>query len=88
MHSCVCWCSETDLDEVLQTTAVFSNVSKGIMAKEKQLQTAFKTTDEEKICLEILAKGELQVPASVGIASLFETCGLPSGVRKGTKAGV
>lgn len=53
--------SETDLDEVLQTTAVFSNVSKGIIAKEKQLEKAFGTTDEKKICLEILAKGDLQV---------------------------
>ena len=35
------------------------------MAKEKQLQTVFGTTDEEKICLEILAKGELQVLASM-----------------------
>lgn len=52
---------ETDLDEVLQTTAVFNNVSKGIMAKEKQLQDAFGTTDEKTICLDILDKGELQV---------------------------
>lgn len=53
--------SEKDLDEVLQTTAVFENVSKGIFANEKALQEAFGTTDQLKICLEILGKGELQV---------------------------
>eukprot|EP00210_Caulerpa_lentillifera_P003786 g3617.t1 len=52
---------ETDLDEVLQTTAIFSNVSKGIMAKEADLQRAFHTIDEQQICIEILSKGELQV---------------------------
>lgn len=30
------------------------------------VQEAFGTTDEEKICLEILAKGELQVGGCVG----------------------
>lgn len=54
-------CSERDLDEVLQTTAIFANVGKGVMAAKEDLMEAFGTTDEEKICLEILAKGELQV---------------------------
>lgn len=54
-------CSEKDLDEVLQTTNIFANVGKGINAKKEDLQEAFGTTDEEKICVEILAKGELQV---------------------------
>jgi hypothetical protein len=31
------------------------------MAAKEDLMEAFGTTDEEKICLEILAKGELQV---------------------------
>lgn len=31
------------------------------MAKEKDIIEAFKMTDEHKICLEILEKGELQV---------------------------
>uniref|UniRef100_A0A383WNC8 SBDS family rRNA metabolism protein n=1 Tax=Tetradesmus obliquus TaxID=3088 RepID=A0A383WNC8_TETOB len=52
---------ERDLDEVLQTTAIFANVGKGVMAAKEDLMEAFGTTDEEKICLEILAKGELQV---------------------------
>jgi ribosome maturation protein SDO1 len=54
-------CSERDLDEVLQTTAIFANVGKGVMAAKEDLMEAFGTTDEEKICLEILSKGELQV---------------------------
>jgi ribosome maturation protein SDO1 len=52
---------EKDLSEVLQVTTVFTNVSKGIVANDKELQSAFKSTDHAKICLEILANGELQV---------------------------
>lgn len=46
---------------MLQTTTIFTNVSKGILAKEKDLMEAFGTTDEKAICLEILKKGDLQV---------------------------
>ncbi|KAK6938331.1 Ribosome maturation protein SDO1/SBDS, N-terminal [Dillenia turbinata] len=52
---------EKDLDEVLQSQTVYSNVSKGILAKSKDLTRAFGTDDQSKICLEILEKGELQV---------------------------
>lgn len=52
---------EKDLDEVLQSHTVYSNVSKGILAKSKDLNLAFKTTDQSDICKEILEKGELQV---------------------------
>ncbi|XP_072999682.1 uncharacterized protein [Typha latifolia] len=52
---------EKDLDEVLQSQTVYTNVSKGILAKSKDLMAAFKTDDQAKICLEILEKGELQV---------------------------
>ncbi|KAK1276581.1 hypothetical protein QJS04_geneDACA016785 [Acorus gramineus] len=52
---------EKDLDEVLQSQIVYSNVSKGVLAKTKELKTAFGTDDQSKICLEILEKGELQV---------------------------
>ncbi|KAI3464608.1 hypothetical protein Pfo_021271 [Paulownia fortunei] len=52
---------EKDLDEVLQSHTVYSNVSKGILAKSKDLVAAFGTDDQTKICLEILEKGELQV---------------------------
>jgi ribosome maturation protein SDO1 len=49
------------LDEVLQTTAVFANVSKGVLAKREDLMLVFGTDDEELICKKILAEGELQV---------------------------
>ncbi|KAJ8426934.1 hypothetical protein Cgig2_001115 [Carnegiea gigantea] len=52
---------EKDIDEVLQSHTVYSNVSKGILAKSKDLIAAFGTDDQTKICLEILDKGELQV---------------------------
>ncbi|XP_020588768.1 ribosome maturation protein SBDS-like [Phalaenopsis equestris] len=52
---------EKDLDEVLQSHTVYSNVSKGVLAKSKDLHAAFKTTDQSFICKEILEKGELQV---------------------------
>lgn len=52
---------EKDLDEVLQSRTVYSNVSRGILAKSQDLNVAFKTTDQSKICEEILEKGELQV---------------------------
>ncbi len=52
---------ETDLDEVLQSTTVFSNVSKGILAKREDMIQVFGTDDEEKICVKILQDGQLQV---------------------------
>lgn len=53
--------TEKDINEVLQTDAVFTNVSKGQVAKKEDLKKAFGTDDSLKICTEILAKGELQV---------------------------
>lgn len=49
---------------MLQTDTVFLNVSKGVVAKEKDLKKAFgkeKSRSLEEVCKEILAKGELQV---------------------------
>ena len=46
-------CREKDLDEVLQTHTVFSNVSKGQAAKKEDLTAAFNTEDQTKICLEV-----------------------------------
>ncbi|WOL12309.1 ribosome maturation protein SBDS [Canna indica] len=43
---------EKDLDEVLQSQTVYSNVSKGVLAKSKDLIAAFGTDDQSKICLE------------------------------------
>lgn len=53
--------SEKDIDEVLQTHTVFTNVSKGQVAKKEDLLKAFGKDDPTEVCMEILAKGELQV---------------------------
>jgi ribosome maturation protein SDO1 len=53
--------AETDINEVLQTTAVFSNVSQGVMAHKNDLKKAFRGKSEEEICRHILDKGEFQV---------------------------
>lgn len=53
--------SEKDIDEVLQTHTVFTNVSKGQAAKKEELVKAFGKADDTEICKEILAKGELQI---------------------------
>ncbi|KAF9457482.1 Shwachman-Bodian-diamond syndrome protein-domain-containing protein, partial [Collybia nuda] len=52
---------ETDLDDVLQISNVFVNVSKGEVAKAGDLQKAFGTTEIPNIVKEILRKGEVQV---------------------------
>ncbi|KAB7504349.1 Ribosome maturation protein SBDS [Armadillidium nasatum] len=52
---------EKDIDEVLQTHTVFTNVSKGQVAKKEDLLKCFQMEDQTKICNLILEKGELQV---------------------------
>lgn len=52
---------EKNIDEVLQIHSVFTNVSKGTVAKREDLMKAFEKDDVTEICKEILAKGELQV---------------------------
>lgn len=52
---------EKDIDEVLQTHTIFTNVSKGQVAKKEDFLKAFQTEDQTEICKQILAKGELQV---------------------------
>ncbi|KIJ45074.1 hypothetical protein M422DRAFT_227635 [Sphaerobolus stellatus SS14] len=52
---------ETDLDDVLQISNVFTNVSKGEVAKANDLQKAFGTSDRDTVVKEILKKGEMQV---------------------------
>lgn len=70
-------CRETSLDDVLQISNVFTNVSKGEVAKSGDLQKAFGTTDISEIVkevgrsasrpfarlnqIQILKKGEMQV---------------------------
>jgi len=52
---------ETDIDEVLQIEEVFTNTSRGVVAKAKDLVAAFGTDDRAACCRVVLAKGELQV---------------------------
>ncbi|CAL1684452.1 unnamed protein product [Lasius platythorax] len=47
---------EKDIDEVLQTHTIFTNVSKGQVAKKEDLVKAFGIDDQTEICKEILAK--------------------------------
>lgn len=64
------WDRTKDLDEVLQIHNVFLNVSKGQTAKEIDLKEAFGTTDLDKVILEILQKGELQVNSEERVQQL------------------
>ncbi|KXN89806.1 Ribosome maturation protein sdo1 [Leucoagaricus sp. SymC.cos] len=52
---------EKNLDDVLQISNVFINVSKGEIAKSNDLSKAFGTADVDKVVSEILKKGEVQV---------------------------
>ncbi|GFT60924.1 ribosome maturation protein SBDS [Nephila pilipes] len=52
---------EKDIDEVLQTHVVFTNVSKGQAAKKEDLIKCFGKDNQTEICEEILDKGELQI---------------------------
>ncbi len=51
--------SEKDIDEVLQTHAVFMNVSKGQMAKTEDLKRAFGTDNQDEICLQVSERVDL-----------------------------
>jgi hypothetical protein len=55
---------EKDLDEVLQQKVVFSNVSKGVQAKQIDIDKAFEKKlcpSEQDVIIFILSKGQLQV---------------------------
>jgi ribosome maturation protein SDO1 len=52
---------EKDLDEVLQSKEIFSNVQKGVYAKQVDLHKAFGKAPDHEIIETILKEGELQV---------------------------
>jgi ribosome maturation protein SDO1 len=58
---CVVVRREKDLNEVVQTTTIFANVSKGVLAKHEDMQAVFGSTGEDAICRRILQDGDLQV---------------------------
>lgn len=43
---------------MLQSHTVYSNVSKGVLAKSKDLIAAFGSDDQTKICLEVRSKND------------------------------
>ena len=45
---------EKDMDEVVQTQQIFTNVSKGQLAKKEDLKKAFGTEDEKEICIQVI----------------------------------
>ena len=45
--------SEKDIDEVLQSQTVFTNVSKGQVAKKDELMKVFGTDSHAEICLQV-----------------------------------
>ena len=53
--------AERDVDEVLQSRHVFTNVSKGVMASDEHLLTDFGTKEVAVIAKAILDRGEVQV---------------------------
>ncbi len=53
--------TETDINEVLQIDKIFTNVSKGDVAKKSDLRVFGEELTEEEIIQEILNKGEMQV---------------------------
>jgi len=52
---------ESNIDDVLQISNIFVNVSKGEVAKANDLEKAFGTSSTNDIVKEILKKGEVQV---------------------------
>lgn len=52
---------EKDLDNVVQMQQVFSNVSRGEIARRDDLKKSFGTNEIEKIIVEILLRGDIQL---------------------------
>lgn len=52
---------ESDLNEVLQTDKIYTDVGKGELAKKKELEEHFKNLSYEEIIKLILDKGDIQV---------------------------
>lgn len=48
-----CICRETDIGEVLQAETIFTNVSKGQVAKVDDLMAAFGTDNQKEVCLQV-----------------------------------
>ena len=53
--------TETDINEVLQIDKIFTNASKGEVAKKSDLKVFGEDLTEQEIIIEILNKGDMQV---------------------------
>ncbi|CDU85170.1 ribosome maturation protein SBDS, putative [Plasmodium yoelii] len=53
--------NELNIDDVLQSHLIFTNISKGEIAKKSQLNSCFNSDDNYEICKTILEKGTLQI---------------------------
>jgi len=65
-----CLAQQLPLHTWVVSTACVQAMCKQCASNACGVQEAFGTTDEEKICLEILAKGELQVGSPIFAACL------------------
>ena len=54
----VCVCREVDIDEVLQTHTVFTNVSKGQVVKKEDLMRTFHTDNTTEVCLQVRGRDQ------------------------------
>uniref|UniRef100_A0A8C9GG80 Ribosome maturation protein SDO1/SBDS N-terminal domain-containing protein n=1 Tax=Piliocolobus tephrosceles TaxID=591936 RepID=A0A8C9GG80_9PRIM len=52
---------ELNIDDVLQSHLIFTNISKGEIAKKSELTSCFNSNDNYEICKTILEKGTLQI---------------------------
>ncbi|ANQ10674.1 Uncharacterized protein PCOAH_00050260 [Plasmodium coatneyi] len=53
--------TELNIDDVLQSHLIFTNVSKGEIAKKSELNSCFNSDNNYEICKTILEKGTLQI---------------------------
>lgn len=67
---------EKDIDEVLQSHSVFSNVSKGQLAKKEDLKAAFGTEDTLQCCLAVSLHFIFLAPLDFSLELNFENCKL------------
>ncbi len=52
-----------DIKDILKTDQIFSDAKKGLVAPEHMIESAFKTTDIEKVAEKIIKQGEIQLTA-------------------------
>ncbi len=66
-------CNALPISEVLQVEAIFSNVSKGVLANRKDVEKAFGMQNQDEVIRFILEKGIVQVSEKERKAQQEET---------------